>query len=166
VCGSQPGLGRCGGTAVVAQPVDDMVSEAVVSMLASSAIPAERRRKAGDLSAAEKELIAARKDRQELAAQRAAGELSAEEWSAMRRVLTDRISRAEESISAAGGSLIVLRGVPTGLRARKWWAAADMDQRRLAVRALIESVPIYPATEKSRLGVFDPTRIGDPVWRV
>jgi DNA invertase Pin-like site-specific DNA recombinase len=166
VCASQPGLGRCGRTGIVAPAVDDMVSQAVVGMLVSSAIPTARRRGQGDLSVAEKELVEARNDRQELAAQRAARAISAEEWSAMRPVLTDRIKRAEQAISAAGGSLAILKGVPTGLRARKWWAEADMDQRRLVVRALIEKVPIYPATKISRSGVFDSARVGDPIWRV
>jgi DNA invertase Pin-like site-specific DNA recombinase len=166
VCAAQPGLGRCGGTGIVGQPVDDMVSEAVLNMLVSSAIPTARKRSQGDLTAAERELVEARRDRQELAAQRAAGDISGEEWSAMRRVLTNRIKRAEDAIAAAGGSLTALQGVPTGPRARRWWTGSDMDQRRLVVRALIESVPIYPATVKSKSGLFDPARVGDPVWRV
>lgn len=166
VCAAQPGLGRCGGTGIVAQPVDAMLSEAVLAVLVSSAVPTARKRSRVDLTAAENDLVEARRDRQQLAVQRAAGEISAEEWSAMRRVLTDRIKRAENSISSAGGSLSILKGVPTGLRARKWWADADMDQRRLVVRALVESVPIYPATAISKTGVFDPARVGDPVWRV
>jgi hypothetical protein len=165
-CAFQPGLGRCGGTGIVARPVDDMVSEAVVSVLMSSAIPSARKQGRRDLSAAESQLLEARRDREELAALRAAGEISGEEWSAMRSVLTERIRRAEAAITATGGSLTVLKGVPIGARARKWWKESGVDQRRLVVRALIEAVPILPATDLSRSGSFDPARVGDPIWRV
>jgi DNA invertase Pin-like site-specific DNA recombinase len=166
VCSAQPGLGRCGGTAIMAAPIDEMVTAAVLEVLASSAIPTARKLQQGDLSTAEQELLSARADRQEIAVQRASGALSGEEWSAMRQVLSERIKRAENAIAAAGGTLVALRGVPAGARTRKWWSDASLDERRNVVRALVESVLILPATTISRSGVFDASRVSEPVWRV
>ena len=166
VCSAQPGLGRCGKTAISSAPVDEMVTAAVLEVLASSTIPTAKKMQLGDLSSAEQDLLRARADRQELAVQRAKGDLSGEEWSAMRQVLTERIKRAETSIAAAGGTLVALRGLPAGSRARKWWHDSSIDDRRTVVRALVESVLILPATTLSRSGVFDALRVSDPVWRV
>jgi site-specific DNA recombinase len=163
-CVQQPGLGRCGGIRIVADPVDALVSAAVVEVLAGSKVADARRRNShGDHDAAEAELVDARTTRDELARMRAAGEISSSEWTTMRKTITERIVRAERLMDAAGVGLSALAGVPTGRRARAWWASAALDQRRTVVRTLVESIAIAPARHGNR---FDSSRVGEPIWRI
>jgi site-specific DNA recombinase len=165
VCTYQPGMEARGGLTIVADPVDAMISAAVVEVLAGSRLRAARQQqRRTDLSAAEQELLDARRDRDELAAQRARNEITPSEWATMRRVLTERIERAERTIAAAGLGLVALTGIPSGRRARTWWATASLEKRRTIVRTLIESVTIAPALAVTNK--FDPVRVGEPVWRI
>lgn len=82
----------------------------------------------------------------------------------MRRVLTERIERAERALGAAGLGLAALSGVPSGRRARTWWADASLTKRRSVIMTLIESVTIAPASRVTNK--FDPARVGEPVWRI
>jgi hypothetical protein len=118
----------------------------------------------GDIATAEAELIAARTARDELAAERARGEITAAEWAPMRRVLMERMDHAEHAVAVAGSSLSAMKNVPSGAAARKWWAAATTAQKRVVIQALIKSVEIAPATNSAPK--LDPARVGDPVWIV
>lgn len=164
-CRYEPGMETRGGLAIVADPVDAMISAAVVEVLAGSRLRvARQQQRQTDVSAAEHELLDCRRDRDELAAQRARGDITPSEWATMRRVLTERIDRAERTISAAGLGLAALTGIPTGRRARTWWETASLEKRRTVIRTLIESVTIVPA--RAITNKFDPTRVGEPVWRI
>jgi hypothetical protein len=165
-CTYQPGMEPRGGLTIVAEPVDAMISAAVVEVLSGSRLrEARRQRQRPDLAGmAEHDLMDARRDRDELAAQRARGEITPSEWATMRRILTDRIEQAERAVAAAGLGLAALTGVPTGRRARAWWASAAVEKRQTVVRTLIESVTIAPTQRVTNR--FDPARVGEPVWRI
>jgi site-specific DNA recombinase len=164
-CTYQPGMEPRGGLTIVADPVDAMISAAVVEVLAGSRLRTARQQsRRADTSAAEQELLDARRQRDDLAAERARGEITPSEWATMRRVLMERIERAERAVAAAGLGLVALSGVPTGRRARTWWATASLEKRRTVVRTLIESVTIKPA--RGVTNKFDPARVGEPVWRI
>jgi site-specific DNA recombinase len=162
-CIRQPGDAHCGRIGIVAGPVEAIIEAAVVEVLTRSRLrpagPAS-----GDVAAAEAELMSARTARDELAAERARGEITAAEWATMRRVLIERIDRAEHAVAVAGSGLTALRNVPTGAAARKWWENATIAQKRVVIQALIRSVEIGPATNSRPH--FDPSRVGDPVWIV
>jgi site-specific DNA recombinase len=164
-CVYQPGMDSRGGLTIVADPVDAMISAAVLEVLAGSHLRTVRQeRRRSDGTTAERDLLEARRDRDALAAQRARGDISPSEWATMRRVLTERIERAERAVVATGLGLAALSGIPGGRRARTWWANAPLDKRRAVVRTLIESVPIAPALAVTNK--FDPARVGEPVWRI
>lgn len=162
-CIRQPGDSHCGRISIVAKPVETMVEAAVLEVLASSRIN-DARKAAPERSDAERELLAARKDRDDLAAQRARGEITSSEWATMRRILMDRMARAERAVALTGSSLTAIKHVPAGSAARRWWATASVSQKRSVVRALIESIEVRPA--RSSMPSFDAYRVGEPVWRV
>jgi DNA invertase Pin-like site-specific DNA recombinase len=162
-CIRQPGDAHCGRTSVVAEPVEAIIEGAVVEVLARSRFRTVGAA-AGDIAAAEQELLAARKARDELAADRARGLITPSEWATMRRVLIERMDRAEHAVAIAGSGLTAIKNVPSGAAARKWWAGATTAQKRVVIRALIKSVEIAPVTKSSPR--FDPSRVGDPVWIV
>jgi site-specific DNA recombinase len=162
-CIRQPGDAHCGRTTIVAEPVEAIIEAAVVEVLARSRFRTMSAA-TGDIATAEAELIAARTARDELAAERARGEITAAEWATMRRVLMERMDHAEHAVAVAGSSLSAMKNVPSGAAARKWWAAATTAQKRVVIQALIKSVEIAPATNSAPK--LDPARVGDPVWIV
>lgn len=162
-CIRQPGDAHCGRVSIVAEPVEAMVEAAVLEVLASSRIR-DARKVARTASDAERELLAARKDRDDLAAQRARGEVTAAEWTTMRRVLLERIERSEHAVAMSGSTLTAIKHVPAGVAARRWWTTASLLQRRTVIQALIASIEVRPAGNS--FPWFDPSRVGDPVWRV
>ena len=162
-CIRQPGDAHCGRTSIVAAPVEAMVESAVLEVLVGSRLSVAREATV-DTSEIERELLAARRDRDELAAERARGNITTIEWSAMRRVLLERIARAEHDVAVSGSHLTAIRNVPAGRAARKWWSTASTSQRRVVIRALIESIEVAPALRPSPR--FDANRVGEPIWRV
>lgn len=162
-CIRQPGDVHCGRISIVAAPVEAIIEAAVVEVLTRSRFRAAAG-VTGDTAAAERELLAARRALDELAAERARGEITPSEWATMRRVLIERIDRAEHAVAVTGSGLTAIKNVPYGSAARKWWADATTAQRRVVICALIKSVVISPATNHSLR--FDPSRVGDPVWIV
>ena len=82
----------------------------------------------------------------------------------MRRVLTDRIERAEHAVAMSGSTLTAIKHVPAGLAAKRWWSSASVMQRRVVIQALIASIEVQPA--RNSFPWFDPSRVGEPVWRV
>lgn len=162
-CIRQPGDAHCGRVSIVAEPVEAMVEAAVLEVLAGSRI-VDSRKAATSITDAERELLAARKDRDELAAQRARGEVTASEWSTMRRVLVERIEHAEHQLAVSGSTLTAIRHVPPGVAAKRWWGDASVMQRRAVIQALIASIEVRPA--RTSYPWFDPSRVGDPIWRV
>jgi DNA invertase Pin-like site-specific DNA recombinase len=162
-CIRQPGDAHCGRISLVAEAVEAIIEAAVIEVLTRSRFRTVSSG-TGEIAAAEQELLAARKARDELAAERARGEITPAEWATMRRVLIERIDRAEHAVAVTGSGLTAIKNVPSGTGARKWWASATTAQKRVVIRALIKSVEIAPATNS--LPQFDPSRVGEPVWIV
>lgn len=162
-CIRQPGDAHCGRVSIVAEPVEAMVEAAVLEVLSGSRIR-ETRKVARSGSDAERELLAARRDRDELAAQRARGQITAGEWTTMRRVLVERIANAEHALAMSGSTLAAIRHVPSGLATREWWSGASVMRRRTVIQALVASIEVRSA--KNSYPWFDPDRVGEPVWKV
>jgi len=162
-CIRQPGDAHCGRTSIIAEPVEAIIEAAVLEVLTRSRLRTTRNA-TGDMATADQELLAARRARDELAAERARGNITPSEWATMRRVLMERIDRAEHAVSVAGSGLAAIKNVPSGAAARVWWVNATRAQKRVVIRALIKSVVIAPA--KNSLPRFDPSRVGEPVWIV
>jgi DNA invertase Pin-like site-specific DNA recombinase len=163
-CIRQPGDAHCGRISIVAEPVEAIVAAAVVEVLRYSRVRSISSRTTGVITDATEELLAARKARDDLAAERARGEITPSEWAAMRRVLIERIDRAEHALSIVGSGLTAIKNVPSGVEALKWWSSATTAQKRVVIRALIKSVEIAPATNSAPR--FDQSRVGEPVWIV
>jgi DNA invertase Pin-like site-specific DNA recombinase len=157
-CIKRPGAPGCGATTIVAEPLDELLTEAVVQRLSSKALtraltckPKVRRADA-DLGRIETEL-------EDLAADYGAGHISRREWLAARKPLEERLARARRAAETTNGaaSLAVFRGV----NVRVAWDKLGVERKRVVLDALIERVTINPATRRT----FDPDRV-DVVWRV
>jgi DNA invertase Pin-like site-specific DNA recombinase len=162
-CAQQPGLERCGRTAIVAQPVDDMVTEAVLQALTNTQLRPSQRRVAQEEDVALEELEAARRVRDELIGDRAAGRITTREWEAARTIVESRVKKAEAMLGNVTAS-VALTGVPTKRKELdKWWGSASLDRKRAVIKALIDKVVVQPRGKGGN--TFDPSRVEPPVWR-
>jgi site-specific DNA recombinase len=165
-CNSQPGMTRCGGVSILSEPVDILVTEALLDRLSLSRIPEKVNR--GPQGAREpllSELEQAKRKRDDIATLYATDQLTQSEWVSARRAVTIRIEEAEHALRSAGISPNpALKNLPEGgPKLRGWWAAADTQQRSAVVKAVIERVDIAPGRPGANR--FDPARVGYPVWR-
>lgn len=163
---------RCGRLSVVGEPVDRLVSQAVVDALADAKVrsgsqrPGSRGISDADFAKAETELAEVERLREIYAAEAAGGGMTPDEWRVARETLTGRQRAAEKTLGAWAPNLrAALSEVPTGRpEIQKWWDEAPMHRRRAVIKLLIERIVIAPAEARSRR--FDPRRVGDPTWKV
>jgi hypothetical protein len=169
-CSKQPGRQTtCGGLTITGEPVDRLVSTAVIDALADARVRAGTRRLGvsdQSVKRAEGEITEIEALREEYAQEAAAGRLRPAEWRAVREGLDARQREAERVLGAWAPNLrAVLSDVPKRrTEAEAWWADATMRRRREVVQTLIERIEVAPVGRGARR--FDPARLGDPVWRV
>jgi DNA invertase Pin-like site-specific DNA recombinase len=159
--------GGCGKVSVSAEPVEKIISDAVVQALCD---PAFLKRLGGGSGPAEEE------QRQAVAECEASLEelskdfyvdkmITRAEFVAARDVLVPRLdaARAELAKITKHQPSALLRGLDD-LQAQ--WKTLGLDRRRALIELCIESVTIASAHGRSRAGYFDASRVQYPVWRV
>ncbi len=166
VCAKGPGLPGCGGTYILAEPLEELVFEAVVEYIDTPEFT--------KLVAATLKPVA---DVPELVAAIHADEASLEDLSrdfyvdklidrasflAAQEGLHHQIASRRERLSRLTGNN-VLAGLPTGGEAlRRAWAERDISWRQSLLGAVLESVQIGPGVRGRTW--FDPERVS-LVWR-
>jgi len=145
VCASGPNFDGCGRIRCLTDPLDELVTEAVlrhletggVADVASDAAPV-----VGDeLATLEARLV-------ELAEAWADGDLDRRSWVAARRRIEARVDELRRSLGVGP--------LPVG-DVREAWAAADIDRRRALVALVVDRVVVGPAVRGRN--VFDPGRV-------
>jgi hypothetical protein len=161
---ADPVLPGCGGVSIRAEFVEPLVTEWVLKRVGSRAFA----RALNDLQGVSLE---ATQDVRELEAQLDSlsdmfthRELTEREWRRMRRDLLAQIDQARQASLAGTSSAAVglFAGKPDALRTV--WPDLSLDRRQGIVRALIDHIVIAPVG-KGMGRTFDPSRVGDPVWR-
>jgi DNA invertase Pin-like site-specific DNA recombinase len=150
-------FGGCNGTFILAEPVDDVIRDAVFVALDGDGLTRALAAKGPDTTDAEMELAKIHAKIDEIAGAYSDGALTLEAYSAATRKLEDRRDDLRRAAAAATSSR-ALRGVPSGIDALKaWWTDADLVQRREVVGAIVQSVTVGPALRGRN--VFDPSRL-------
>jgi DNA invertase Pin-like site-specific DNA recombinase len=152
VCAKGPGFRGCGGIRVQADPLEALVSEAVLAAVDGGALAAamettEDREAMEGLAGVEQKLA-------DLARDWAADRVSRGEWDAARAALMvrrDALSRRLEA-SRRGQRL---DGLPDPLRAS--WLGLELHRKRAVIAALVEAVVIGPGVRGRN--TFDSDRI-------
>jgi site-specific DNA recombinase len=164
VCATGPGFNGCGKIRVLAEPVEDLVAEAVIQRLDSPHLAAALAELAvgnnGDdlasgVSDNERRLT-------ELAEDWAHGKISRAEWLAARNVVERRLDTARKALarSTRTTALDGFFGAQGALRTA--WPALGIDRRRAVLAAVLDRVTIRPAVRGRNR--FDPARV-DVTWR-
>lgn len=158
VCPDAPSGGGCGRVRVVSDPVEAIVSEAVLAAIDAGALAAllktpEDREAVAGLENVEAKLIQNRRDWTDDLISRAVWEDEHRRLVARQREFTRRLEVSRRTIG--------LDNLPNDISAA--WRAGEipLHKQRAITRAFLEAVVIHPATAR---GGFDPSRV-EPRWR-
>lgn len=161
VCPSGPMYEGCGGIAILAEPLEELVGARVLDVLDSPVVEDQARRLAqGDTDGLVETLQADRHAAEQLALDYYRDRLiGRDEYLVARRALEARIETARRRLAESSGDRVLesVRGL-----ARQRWPEIGFDQRRAILAALIEDVTIGPG--RRGLNHFDPSRV-DIRWR-
>ncbi len=166
VCLSGPDQGGCGRLTVVAAPVEELLTEAVLARLDSAQLSDALTGKAStdqDVAVLAAQVDTDQDRLDELAGLYADGVITAREWIAARDPITDRITTARRDIAAATDTTAIYELAGTGAALRSGWADLDLGRQQAVVKAVLDHAVIAPGTPGSRS--LDIGRVR-PVWRV
>jgi hypothetical protein len=156
VCTRGPGLGGCGKIRVKAEPLEELVAEAIFAALDSPAFAAALR------ETDEPDGLAEAVAQDEAALEQLAVDHYSEkiigraEYLAARSAIQVRLDANRRTLAHRTGSDLL--GVPSGAEAvRAAWNANDIVWRRALVRTVLESVSVGSAVPGRRR--FDPGRV-------
>jgi len=166
VCLKGPDHGGCGRLTVVAAPVEELLTEAVLARLDSPQLAQVLAGKASadaDVAALAAQVDADQERLDELAGLYADGAITAREWIAARDPITARITAARRDIAAATDTTAVYELAGTGGALRSGWDGLDLGRQQAIVKAVLDHAVIAPGTPGSRS--VDINRV-QPAWRV
>ena len=165
VCATGPNFGGCGKTTVVAAPVEQFVSEAVLHRLESPRLPEARKRKQDDAKGAEWQAEVERRQGQldELAELWASGEITRGEWLKARAPIEKRLTIAKKKLAAANRTTVLLPFIDDAKLLREQWQAMTLSRQHQIVAATLQHVEVRPGVRGRNR--FDESRL-HPVWRV
>jgi site-specific DNA recombinase len=166
ICSSSPDHGGCGRLTVVAEPVEEWLTEAVLLRLDT---PAMGDALAGRAAADERhtavltELDADQAQMRELAELWAAKDISSAEWKAAREPIESRIRDAERQLATFSDSTALSGLVGNSAALRQDWESLNLTRQAAIVAAVLDFATISPGVPGSR--TLDPNRI-IPTWRL
>lgn len=151
---------------MVAQPVEELLTDAVLTRLDSPQLADALNGKArvdADVAALAAQLEADQARLDELAALYAEGAVTAREWIAARDPITNRITQTRRDIAKATDTSSIVDLVGTGNALRGQWDGLDIDRQQAIIKSVLDHAVIAPGTPGSR--GLDINRV-QPVWRV
>lgn len=165
VCAKGPGLAGCGGMSVLAEPVEEIVSEGVLMALDSPELADYVKRGLG--SDQEAAGLRASLDQDEakladLAAMFGNNEISRDEWRAARQPVDDRVEQNRKRLSRLSRTTVIDNYVGNADLLRENWSGLTLTQQNAIVGAVLDHAVIAPAVRGRN--IFDPNRV-TPVWR-
>lgn len=156
VCPGPP-HGGCSGTAVTANHAEEAVGAMVLARLDCASLPGPA--PAGPDTA--RQLAVHRQRLAELGELWASGQISRQEWLALRRSVGDRAQAAEAEVAREGRLAAVRALAGSGKALSAQWPAMTIDERRAIVHALVDHVVVLAAEPPRQ--VFRPERL-QPRW--
>lgn len=162
ICSADPGRGGCNGLRVVAEPLEELIVEALMLRLDTEEL-AEARAAEPDGPGAGDALRGLEERLDELAGLWAGGEITRREWMTARGDIETRLEAASKALvrDRRATALDEFVGRPGALRAE--WADMSLERRRAVLAAIVDRIivgPAFPGVNR-----FDPDRV-DVIWKV
>jgi site-specific DNA recombinase len=158
-CLNDPGRGGCGRLSVRAEPVEALLTEAVLYRLDGPALQKmllarrERTDASADVEALQADEAALEQASRDFYAERI---LNRAEFLAVRQTLEARIAGARGRLAESNGHGMLARLAGSGEPAREQWERGDLLWRRALLGAVLDEVRIGPGAGG---GVFNPDRV-------
>ena len=166
VCAKGPGLPGCGCIAVLAEPVEDLIAQAVLYRLDTPELAAALAGAVADdaeAEAAHASLSADRAQLEELASAYGERLITFPEYLAARKPIEARIEAGARKVSRLTHTAAIAGHVGDAAALRATWADLPLTRQRAIVAAVLDRAIVRPAVRgRTR---FDPERI-EPVWRL
>jgi site-specific DNA recombinase len=166
VCLRGPDHRGCGRLTVVAEPVERLLTDAVLARLDSPHLAKVLAGKSSpdcDVAALAARVEADQARLDELAGLYADGSISAREWIAARDPITARIAQARREIAEATDTSAVYELAGTGGALAKQWPDLALDRQQAIIKAVLDHAVIAPGTPGARS--LDINRV-QPHWRI
>jgi DNA invertase Pin-like site-specific DNA recombinase len=160
-CIKRPGAPGCGATTVIAKPLEELITQAVLHRLNTNAMKrAFAQNTKPKKPKAELDLVAIDRDLEDLAHDYGSGAISRREWLAAKKPLEERRTMALRQHDNENGAAALqpFRNADV----HKTWDSLDTDRQRVVLETLIDQITIKPAIKPGR---FTADRV-DVVWRV
>lgn len=152
VCASGPGYHGCGKIRTLADPIEELIAEAVLLAVDGGALATAMAHQ--DDHEASEGLLTLEAKLGELARDWAEDRITRTEWEAARGALEGRRASLQRRVDA-GRRAHDLDGIPEPLRAA--WPTLPLVKRRAIIQALIEAVVVAPAVKGRNF--FEPDRV-------
>jgi site-specific DNA recombinase len=166
VCSSGPDHGGCGGTMIVAAPVEDLITRGVLHRLDTPELAdALANRAAADEQGAvlAEALAEDRVQLEELAGMYAARQVTAAEWMAARNPIEARMKDGQARLSRVTRSDALAGLVGNGEALAQGWPNLTLTRQAAIIRAVLDHAVIGPGTPGAQ--AMDPNRV-QPLWRL
>jgi hypothetical protein len=164
LCLKGPGRPGCGKVAVLAEPVEALVAEAILIRLDTPELAAAL--SGADLpdeSAQRADLARDREQLDELARAYGERQITFSEYLAARKPIEARIDAGQRYVARLTRTEAITRHIGQGSALREAWKDLPLDRQRAIVEAVLDRATVLPAVRgRAR---FDPDRV-EPVWRV
>lgn len=162
-CRKAPGFEGCGRLAIAAEPLEDVIVEAVLLRFDSSEFAEElARRDAPEDDGAAAEISSGQARLAELAEMWAAGEITRGEWMTARKSLEAAVEAAQRRVSRRRPTTVLdTLDAPGALR--QAWPELPLSRQRAVLAAVIDRVEVGPA--RRGYNKFDSERL-DVIWKV
>jgi site-specific DNA recombinase len=162
VCASGPNFSGCGALTTLAEPVEELIAEAIFVRVDGRRLAAAMKQAEGDRGdRVVAELADVEQRQSDLADDFADGRISRAEWLRARDRLAARAEQARRRLATDTRSA-ALAPYSTKGALRAAWPELSFDKRRAVVGALVDRIVVNPAVRGRN--TFDPTRF-DVVWR-
>jgi site-specific DNA recombinase len=165
VCAKGPGLPGCGGIAILADPLEQLVAEAVLHRLDTPELAAALVGAASedvDAEAAHSSLAADRAQLDQLATAYGEVQITFSEYLAARKPIESRIEAGQRKISRLTQTTAIADHVGDATELRSTWADLPLNRQRSVVAAVLDRLVVGRALKGRNR--FDPDRV-TPVWR-
>jgi hypothetical protein len=150
-CANGPGRG-CGRVAIIAEPLEEFVTGAVLDALESPRIQQALRDGADTAAPHRTELLAeitrAQDKREEARRDYSADRIDRADWLDIRDRTEERITKARREYDRLAGSATILGDIPPAEHVRDVWESWNTDRRRAAIKTVLNAIVIHPHDPK------------------
>jgi len=167
LCGSGPGLAGCGRVYVVAEPLEEFLTETVLCRLDTPALAHELEQRNDGSQETTGLLTAISSDEtllEDLALACARRQISLPEFLVARKEIEARLAQQKTLLQRTDRQRALREIAGQGGVLRGRWPELNLDQRRAVLGTLLDRVVVKPARVHGRIQ-FDPGRF-EPVWKV